>query len=115
MDIRKFTDSYDLYRPTLSTTWDGRQQLAEPDAATASAQPCLFFPKPGQMQMGETGPMLDYDAYMLVPPDADLEPDAQGSQPDHVTIGGQTFTVLVVWDVAGRGGFQKALMKERMA
>jgi len=113
MDARFFSDSYDLYRPTVTTGDSGEQTVADPDAATASDQPCRYFPTPGQVTPGETGLTLEYDAVILYPSAQTLRPEKFGQQPDHVEIDGRKFAVLIAWALAGQSYANKALLKER--
>lgn len=112
-DSRFYQDSYDLYRPTISTTAGGRQSVDAPGTATAANQSCHYSPKPGRTNFGERGVELVYDAAIHIPNGRDLRPTKVGEQPDYVKVGARWFTVLICWDAAGRGLHQTALLEER--
>ncbi len=108
----RFNATYDLYRPTLSTTTGGVQTFAEPATPTASAQGCLFFPTPGIVQGGDAGMDLPYDATMYVPSSAAILPQHKGDQPDHVHVGSKKYLVLLAHDAAGRSMFYVVRLRE---
>ena len=112
---KAFSDSYDLYRPTRKTSHSRVQTYELPSTATASDQPCLFFPKPGRFSMGERGPEIEYDARMLVPNAQTLYPENTSDNPDVVLIGDQYYVVLVAWDAAGQGHYKVVLLRQRRA
>ena len=112
-DSRWFTDTYDLYRPTITTADTGAQTFTEPDTATESDQPCRLFPGRNLVAFGATGPDVDYDAVLLVPAGADLRPEQKGQQPDHVEIDSRRYVVQAVWDAGGQGLYKKVLLSER--
>lgn len=111
-DARFYSDSYDLYRLTVSTSNGGVQTLVEPGTATATAQSCHYNPRPGRFVATERGIELAYDATILVPPDRDLRPTKVGEQADRIKISSRSYTVLIVWDAAGRGFYKRAFLEE---
>ncbi len=111
-DARYFDATYDLYRPTVSTSESGVQSRAVPTTATASARPCRFFPTPGRMSRDARGLDMDFDAVLLAPAGADLRPAQQSQQPDVVHINSRRYTVLAVWPLAGAARGVKALLVE---
>ena len=113
-DARFFSDTYDLYRPTVATADSGVQTVTEPDTATTSDVACRFFdgPLPGFVA-DRAGIDQDYDASMVIPASQTLKPTVRGDQPDHVEVDGRNWIVLAVWDAAGRGLYKTALLKER--
>ena len=111
-DSRRFADSYDLYRPTVSMS-ASREQTRTFGDATYSSQPCLYVPTPGAARQTPIGPDLDYDARMLVPVSADVKPVQTGDTPDEVVISGRRFVVLIAWDAAGAGLYKTVLLRER--
>lgn len=113
IDERRYTDSYDLYRPTVVTSASRSQTVTVPDTPTASAQSCLFFPKPGVLRPTPSGAELPYDARLHVPADRDILPAKQGDTADVVVVGAQTFTVLVAYAAAGRGQYKIVALKEQ--
>lgn len=112
-DERFFTDTYDLYRPTVTTADSGAQSIVEPDLATARGRKCRYLPAPGGWRMGQGGPDVDYDAAMLIPASDSLRPEQKGDQPDYVEIDGRRFVVMVCWDAANLGLYRNVLLKER--
>jgi len=113
-DDRRFSDTYDLYRPTTSVDSGGVETIADPGTATSTDNPCLYVPRPGRMGASARGPDIDYDATMLVPGDADLCPEQRGQQPDVVLIDSRYYVVLAVWDAAGAGQYQRVPLRERI-
>ena len=114
MDLRLFTDRYDLYRPTVSTTSSGTQRPAEPDTATSTDNPCLFFDGPGRaFGIGEAGLEQHFDARMRIPATQTLYAEHRGQHPDHVMVNGRMFVVGAVHDAAGRGKHKRVLLRER--
>ena len=112
-DSRFFSNTYDLYRPTITTADTGAQTVTEPSSATSSSNPCHYVPKPGVWRMGEAGPDLEYDARILIPADQTLRPEKRGQQPDHVLIDSRSFVVMICWDAANQGLYKHVLLKER--
>lgn len=113
-DDRTFAETYDLYRPTRAVSGSGRQVVYEPDDATASDQPCLFFDSPMQaFSQTRFGVEITPDAVMLIPYSATLYPIARGDAPDHVVVDSRRFVVRAVYDAAGRGLYKVALLEER--
>jgi len=111
-DQRQFTGSYDLYRPTVATSGTGEQSLSVPGTPEASDQPCLFFPDPGKMSLGEAGVEIDYDAVLITPAGQDIRPADKTSQPDQIVVGARRFVVRAYWDASGRSVVGKALLSE---
>ena len=112
-DDRMFTDTYDLYRPTLSASASGVQKTSDPDTATASDQRCKFFPTPGSWVGNESGIRHEFDAILLIPNSQSLRPEKLGEQPDHVEIDSRRYVVVACWPLAGESYVKKALLKER--
>ena len=112
-DDRLFSETYDLYRPTLAVSASGTQTIETPGAATASGQRCHFVPRPGRFTNDARGIMIDYDAKMLIPYSQSLRPSAKAEQPDHVVIGSQTFVVLMCWASSGREYCKTVLLQEK--
>jgi len=110
-DDRMFTGTYDLYRPTVSTSTSGDQSIALPESATYSDQKCLFFPSPAAFSQGAVGVDIDFDASMLVPFANDIRPSDRNEQPDHAKIGGEEYVVKIVWDASGQGQFKRVLLE----
>jgi len=111
-DSRNFPQSYDLYRPTLSVSETGVQSRAVPDVATVLAQPCKLFPAPSRAASGPDGVDMDYDAVLLAPAGADLQPAQNGQQPDVIAVSGRRYSVLAVWPLCGLAHGVKALLVE---
>ena len=113
MDERRFTDTFDLYRPTVAQSTGGTETVVTPDTATSSGNPCLFLPgKQRSFNPGGVGIVQEHDAMILAPAGADLRAQAKGEQPDHVVISGREFVVLSAEDAAGRGHHLAAKLKE---
>ena len=113
-DSRWYTDSYDLYRPTLATSDSGVQTITEPGTPTSADQPCRFFDgKPPAFVARDIGVEQDFDAVLLIPASQTLRPEAKGNQPDYVEADSRRFAVMACWDVAGRGMYKVALLQER--
>ena len=112
-DDRWFSDTYDLYRPTVATTTGGVQSVTVLGAATAEDQPCRLFPgPPTEARRGDTGLGVDIDAVLLVPAAADIRPDAPGQQPDQVVIGAATYVVLRVHDPAALSYYKRVWLAQ---
>jgi len=112
-DTRRFTDSYDLYQPSVTTSASGSQTITQ-GAATLTNQPCLFYPRGTQpVSIGNIGPDADFDALLLVPHAASIQPGGKGEQPYHVTTGGKGYLVTRVWNASNRGLFKVVLLTER--
>jgi len=113
-DSRMFSDSYDLYRPTITTSDTGEQTVTEPGTATSAGLRCLFRPKGAQVTgITEIGMDGDYDALLLVPATQTIYPDGKNTQPDHVKVGERYFVVQKVWNAANQGLFKIVLLTER--
>jgi len=110
-DDRMFTGTYDLYRPTVSTSTSGDQSIALPETATATGERCLFFPSPAAFSQGAIGLDIDFDAVMLVPSANSIRPSDRNEQPDHVKIGSEEYVVKIVWDASGQGQFKRVLLE----
>jgi len=110
-DDRMFTGTYDLYRPTVSTSASGDQSVALPNTPTAARERCLFFPSPAAFSQGPVGVDIDFDAVMLVPSANNIRPSDKDEQPDHVRIGCEEFVVKIVWNASGRGQFKRVLLE----
>jgi hypothetical protein len=106
VDARKFKDTYDLYRPTISRSATGEESATVPDTATTADEPCIFIAKAGEFSLGASGPVYRYDAVMYVPSDADLKPETATDTPDRVRISSALYLVRAVNDAAGRGAFK---------
>ena len=114
-DDRFYSETYDLYRPTLSVSASRVQTIVTPGTATESGQKCHFVPKPGRFTVEAQGLAIDYDARMLIPNSQSLRPSAKGEQPDHVVIGSQTFVVLMCWQASGQSYCKVVLLQEKTA
>ena len=112
-DSRFFSDAYDLYRPTVVTSDSGEQTISNPATATATAQPCRWFPTPGRLRVTDTGIDMDYDAVLLYPNAQTLRPEQHGQQPDHVKVSGREYVILAAWPMAGATHGKKALLREK--
>lgn len=112
-DDRFFSDTYDLYRPTITTADSGAQTVVEPGTATSTGNRCKYFPAPGSWSMGAAGPDLEYDAIVLMPYAQTLKPEKLGEQPDHVKISSRMFVVMICFDAGGQGLYKQVLLKER--
>jgi len=114
-----YVDRYDLHRPTVVKSAAHEETVSVPGEATSADNPCLFFPKPGQMEAGMTGLTMDYDAILLAPVDADLKPEDEDEQPDYVKVYDKDgveqgiFLVVSVANAAGRGIFTRCLLRKR--
>ncbi|HUU34525.1 MAG TPA: hypothetical protein VMW48_10700, partial [Vicinamibacterales bacterium] len=102
-DARYYSDTFDLYRPTVSTSASHRQQVTEPVTATSTGNRCRYVGTPGTWRMGavhfgETGPDLAYDAKLLCPAGTDLLPIKRGDQPDVVEIDSRRFVVTLYFE-----------------
>jgi len=113
MDERRFTDTFDLFRPTVARSAGGTETVVIPDTATSTGNPCLFLPgKQPSFTPGVVGIVQEHDAMILAPATTDLRAQAKGQQPDHVVISGREYTVLSAEDAAGRGHHLAAKLKE---
>lgn len=112
-DSRFFADTYDLYRPTVTTAATGEQSISEPATPTASAQPCHYVPHPSAWRPMPAGLDLEYDAVMFVPAAYVLRPAQRGQQPDVVEISGRRYVVMACWNAGGAGLYNRVPLKER--
>lgn len=112
-DARFYSDTYDLYRPTITTGASGNQTWAEPESATSEGNACKFFDGalPGFM-VDNLGIDQDYDATMLIPATQTLLPAKRGDQPDHVHTDSRKWVVLAVYDAAGQNLYKLVLLRE---
>ena len=112
-DARYFSDTFDLYRPTVSTSDSHRQQVTEPGTATSTGNRCRYVPTPGTWRMGETGPDLAYDAKLLCPAGTDLQPHKRGDQPDTVEVDGRRYVVTIYFEPHAADLYGVALLDEQ--
>jgi len=112
-DARWYSDTYDLYRPSVAVSAGGVQAVTVPETATASGQSCrIFVGRPPAWVIGREGIDQDYDAVMLVPASRTLQPEAANQQPDHVTVSGTAYVVLSCHDARNQGLFKRALLRQ---
>ncbi len=112
-DDRAFTDTYDLYRPTVETDSAYEQTVTRPDTATSTDNPCLFFPQGRPtFGVGAQGIDIEFDAVMLFPASDTLKPADRDDQPDYVKVNDTFYAVRSVWNAGNRGLYNVALLRE---
>lgn len=110
-DERMFSQTYDLYRPAVSSDSAHEQTVERPSTPTQTGLPCLFFPRTAQpFRTTPAGIEFDHDAVMLVPMSASLRPEDRGQQPDYVRYGDDFYVVREVHDAGARGIYKVVLL-----